>query len=65
MQPTHMQAQKVLADLAFPASLAELTEFAARHGGDRELLTDLRQLPDRVYRDTNDVGSAFAEVTGR
>jgi hypothetical protein len=65
MQATHMQAQKKVAGVHFPASRAHLVEFARRNGADQELLGYLRQLPERWYDGPNDVGAAFAAVTGR
>jgi hypothetical protein len=65
MQATHMQAQKTIDGIEFPANKGELVSYADRRGADEELLTELRQLPDRVYDGPNAVGAAFAEVTGR
>ena len=60
-----MQAQKTIDGIGYPATKGELLDYAARRGADEELLTDLRQLPERVYDGPNAVGAAFAEVTGR
>jgi hypothetical protein len=64
MQPTHMQAQKKIDGIDFPASRSRLVEYARGHGADAELLSAMVRLPDRLYRDPNEVGAAFARVTG-
>lgn len=63
MQPTHTQAQKTVAGIHYPATRESLVDYAARRGADDELLDCLRLLPQRQYRDPNEVGAAFAEVT--
>jgi hypothetical protein len=65
MQATHMQAQKTIDGIGYPATRDELIEYAVRRGADEELLADLRRLPERRYDGPNAVGAAFAEVTGR
>jgi hypothetical protein len=64
MQPTHMQAQKRIDGVEFPADRGRLVEYARGHGADPELLEVMIRLPDRVYRDPNEVGAAFARVSG-
>ena len=64
MQSTHMQAQKTIEGIEFPATRARLVEYARRRGADDELLRFLTLLPDRRYLDPNDVGTTFARVTG-
>jgi len=64
MQPTHMQAQKKIDGVEFPASRTRLVEYARGHGADPELLSAMVRLPDRLYLDPNEVGAAFARVTG-
>jgi hypothetical protein len=65
MQATHMQVQKKVAGVHFPATRASLIEFAERNGADEELLGCMRELPERVYDGPNDLGSAFVHVIGR
>jgi hypothetical protein len=65
MQSTHMQAQKKVAGIHFPATRTRLIEFAERNGADAELLQCMRELPERVYDGPNEVGSAFAKVHRR
>jgi hypothetical protein len=64
VQATHTQAQKKIAGIRFPATRAELVEYAGRNGGDQELLDGMRRMPERVYRDPHEVGDAFADITG-
>lgn len=64
MQPTHTQAQKKIDGVEFPASRTRLVEYARGHGADADLLSAMTRLPDRLYRDPNEVGAAFAQVTG-
>jgi hypothetical protein len=64
MQPTHMQAQKTIDGIEFPTTRTTLVEYARGRGADGELLGHLNQLPDRLYLDPNEVGAAFARVTG-
>lgn len=63
MQPTHTQAQKIVAGIHFPTTREGLVDYARRRGADDELLECLCLLPERQYRDPNEVGAAFAEVT--
>jgi hypothetical protein len=65
MQPTHMQVQKKVAGIRFPADRARLIEYARTNGADRDLLESMRRLPDRTYHAPGDIGRAFAETTGR
>lgn len=41
-----------------------LVEYARGHGADAEPLNAMVPLPERLYRDPNQVGAAFARVTG-
>jgi hypothetical protein len=59
-----MQAQKKIDGIEFPATRVRLVEYARGHGADDELLTCMTRLPDRLYLDPNEVGAAFAQVTG-
>ncbi len=59
-----MQAQKKVAGIRYPASRAQLIEYARAHGADRELLESMRRMPERTYYRQSDVGHAFAEATG-
>jgi len=63
MQPTHTQAQKMVAGIGFPASRDGLVDYARRRGADEDLLECLLLMPDREYRGPNEVGTVFADVT--
>lgn len=65
MKPTHMQIQKLLADVRYPASKAGLVSYARSHRAPTELVEALSVLPDRSYRDPNEVGQAFADYQHR
>jgi hypothetical protein len=65
MQPTHMQAQKQVAGIDFPVDREQLIEYAEAHGADPDLLHHMRRLPERTYHGPNEVGRAFADLTGR
>ena len=65
MQATHMQVQKKVAGIRFPATRTRLVEFAERNGADAELLQCMRELPDRDYAGPNEVGAAFVEAHGQ
>jgi hypothetical protein len=64
VQPTHMQAQKMVAGIHYPARKTELIDYARTRGADHELLDCMRLMPDRDYTAPGDVGRAFAEATG-
>jgi hypothetical protein len=64
MQPTHMQAQKKVSGIHYPAGRDELIDYARAHGADRELLECMRHMPNRIYRTQGDVGHAFAQANG-
>ncbi|HEV2778893.1 MAG TPA: DUF2795 domain-containing protein [Actinophytocola sp.] len=49
----------------FPADRDQLVKYARMHGADQDLLDRLRLLPERSYAEPNEVGRAFAELTGR
>ena len=59
-----MQAQKKIEGIEFPTTRTRLVEYARGHGADPELLGAMTRLPDRLYLDPNEVGWAFAQVTG-
>ncbi|MCP2163761.1 DUF2795 domain-containing protein [Goodfellowiella coeruleoviolacea] len=61
MKPTHMQIQKLLADVRFPASRDGLVSYARSHRAPTEVVEAIAVLPDRSYRDPNEVGQAFAD----
>jgi hypothetical protein len=65
MQSTHMQVQKKVAGIHFPATRTSLIEFAKRNGADAELLRCMSELPERVYDGPNEVGAAFVHVIGQ
>ncbi|MCT2583496.1 DUF2795 domain-containing protein [Actinophytocola gossypii] len=60
MQPTHTQAQKMVAGIGFPATRDGLVDYARRRGADEDLLGCLMLMPEREYRGPNEVGAAFA-----
>lgn len=59
-----MQAQKTIDGIEFPATRTRLVAYARDHGADDELLMWLTRLPNRLYLDPNEVGDAFAQVSG-
>lgn len=64
MNPTHMQAQKKIDGIGFPATRAQLVDYARGQGADPDLLDGMTRLPDRLYGDPNEVGAAFARLIG-
>jgi hypothetical protein len=63
-KPSPIELQKALAGVDYPARRGDLITHAQKYGADEEVLTGLRQIPDREYDGPNAVSKAFAETTG-
>jgi hypothetical protein len=58
--PNPIEMQKFLGGVDYPASKDDLIEHAEQQGADKEVLDNLRKMPDREYNGPNAVSQEFA-----
>jgi hypothetical protein len=58
--PNPIQMQKFLGGIDYPASKDDLVRHAEQQGADKDVLDNLRKMPDREYNGPNAVSQEFA-----
>lgn len=61
-QVNPIQAQKFLGGINYPASKDEIVQHAEGQGADENILSVLRQIPDRQYDGPNAVSHEISEA---
>ncbi|QIN80376.1 DUF2795 domain-containing protein [Rubrobacter marinus] len=61
-QVNPIQAQKFLSGVNYPASKDEIVQTAEQQGADDDILSVLRQIPDRQYDGPNAVSHEISEA---
>lgn len=61
-QVNPIQAQKFLSGMNYPASKDEIIQHAEGQGADDDILSVLRQIPDRQYDGPNAVSHEISEA---
>lgn len=59
-KPNPIQMQKFLGGVDYPAHRDDLVRHAESHGADKEVLDNLRKIPDREYDGPNAVSKEFS-----
>lgn len=62
-RPNPIQLQKHLGGMDYPAGKDEIVAHAEAQGASEELLSALREIPDRQYNGPNAVSAAFSDQT--
>lgn len=57
-----IQVQKYLSGMSYPASKEDLIEHAKKNGAPKELLDELKELPDQEYDGPNRVSQMVAKI---
>jgi hypothetical protein len=60
-KPNPIQMQKFLGGIDYPASRDELVEHARTSGADKEVLENLKKMPDRNFDGPNAVSQAYSQ----
>ena len=63
--PSAADIEKALSGIQYPKTREELVNYAARKSSDEELISLIKSLPARQYRDSAEVGIALGEVKQR
>ncbi|GCF06902.1 DUF2795 domain-containing protein [Dictyobacter arantiisoli] len=59
-----MNIESYLKDMKYPANREEIVKHAQQQGGDDQMCSMLRQLPNQHYRSVNEVSKALGNISG-
>ena len=62
MQTSPASVKEALKDTEYPAEKRDLVEHARLHGANKDVLDDIKSLPDKVYTSTSEVNKELESI---